>query len=144
VDFRRNIVVEEVFVDMLRRVEEVDTFDIVAALGERIADRLVEVQIVGVEVHKIVEEVGVDFESVLIPQHSILWDIEQWVDSTDTLVWQVVLDLEGPHMRKELQVVDLERYIPPMQAMFLSTKLAQSSNLLNIPFCLSWLLWEYC
>ena len=120
-DFRRNIVVEEVFVDMLRRVEEVDTFDIVvAALGERIVDRLVEVQIVGVEVHKIVG-VAVDFESVLLPQHSILWDIELWVDSTGTLAWQVVPDLEGPHMRKELQVVDLETYIPPSQMKFLST-----------------------
>jgi hypothetical protein len=83
VDFRRNIVVEEVFVDMLRLVEQVDTFDIVVAvvveLGERVVDRLV-------EVHKIVEvEVEVDFESALIQQRSILWDIVLWVGSTDTL-----------------------------------------------------------
>jgi len=121
VGFRRNIVVEEVSVDMLRLVEEVDTFDIaVAALGERVVDRLVEVyKIVEAEVHKFVG-VEVDFESVMILQRSILWDIVLWVDSTDILAWLVVLDFEGPHTRKVLQVVDLERYNQPLQTMFVS------------------------
>jgi hypothetical protein len=131
VGFRRNIVVEEVSVDMLRRVEEVDTFDIaVAALGERVVDRLAEVyKIVEVEVHKFVGvevDFEVDFESVMILQRSILWDIVLWVDSTDILAWQAVLDFEGPHMRKVLQVVDLERYNQPSQTMLVSIKLARS------------------